>query len=81
MPSCAGFAGPRRIVVPRGEVFLRSEDQIVASVFSLSSAAPHLFGDRLGDFERDLRGLLRSVSPAGRFAEKAREIELSIWSV
>jgi hypothetical protein len=50
-------------------------------VFSLSSAAPHLFGDRLGDFERDLRGLLRSVSPAGRFAEKAREIELSIWSV
>ena len=42
----AGFDGPRRVTVPRGEVFLRSEDEIVASVFSLSSAAPHLFGER-----------------------------------
>ena len=75
----AGFNGPRRVTVPRGEVFLRSEDEIVASVFSLSSAAPHLFGERRDAFERDLRALLRAVSPDGRFAEKAREIELSIW--
>ena len=75
----AGFEGPRRVTVPRGEIFLRSEDEIVASVFSLSSAAPHLFGERRDAFERDLRALLRTVSPDGRFAEKAREIEISIW--
>jgi hypothetical protein len=76
----AGFDGPRRVTVPRGKVFLRSEDEIVSSVFSLSSSAPHLFGDRRDAFERDLRELLRTASPEGRFAEKAREIELSIWS-
>lgn len=76
----AGFDGPRRVTVPRGEVFLRSEDEIVASVFSLSSAAPHLFGERREAFERDLRALLRTVSPDGRFAEKAREIELNVWT-
>jgi SAM-dependent methyltransferase len=75
----AGFEGPRRVTVPRDEIFLRSEDEIVASVFSLSSAAPHLFGERRDAFERDLRALLRTVSPDGRFAEKAREIEFSIW--
>jgi SAM-dependent methyltransferase len=76
----AGFHGLRRVTVPRGEVFLRSEDEIVSSVYSLSSAAPHLFGNRRDAFERDLRELLRTASPDGRFAEKAREIELSIWS-
>lgn len=77
--AAAGFAGPRRIEVARGEVFERAEDDVVASVFSLSSAAPHLFGDRLGAFEADLRALLRRASPDGRFAERARDIELVLW--
>jgi SAM-dependent methyltransferase len=77
--AAAGFAGPRRIEIARGEVFERSEDDVVASVFSLSSAAPHLFGDRLGAFEADLRALLRRASPDGRFAERAREVELVLW--
>jgi SAM-dependent methyltransferase len=75
----AGFSGPRRIEVA-GHLHERSEDDVVASVFSLSWAAPHLFGDRLDRFERDLRRLLRTVSPAGLFSERAREIELAIWS-
>jgi hypothetical protein len=75
----AGYAGPRRVKVPRGEVFVRSQDEIVASVYSLSWAAPHLFGERLDQFEAELRGLLRSASPSGRFAERARDIELVIW--
>ncbi len=60
-------------------MFARSEDQIVASVFSLSGAAPHLFADRLAGFEEDLRVLLREVSPPGQFWERAGEIGLSIW--
>ena len=75
----AGFGDRHVVRVPRGEVVVRSEDEIVASVFSLSSAAPHLFGDRLGGFERELRALLRRASPDGRFAEIAGEIQLSIW--
>ena len=74
----AGFSGPRRVTVA-GHLYERSEEEVVASVFSLSWAAPHLFADRIGTFENELRRLLRRASPDGRFAERAREIELVIW--
>jgi SAM-dependent methyltransferase len=75
----AGFHGPVRRAVGGGTVVTRTEDEVVASVFSLSSAAPHLFGDRLAGFERDLRELLRAASPGRRFAERTREVALDIW--
>jgi hypothetical protein len=75
----AGYRGPVSLTVGGGTVLERTEDEIVASVFSLSSAAPHLFGDRLNDFERDLRALLRQGSPTGQFAERTRETVLVIW--
>jgi SAM-dependent methyltransferase len=78
--AAAGFAGPVRLEVPGGQVHIRKEDDVVASVFSLSSAAPHLFGDRLAEFEAELRQLLRCASPAGRFSERAREIGLTVWT-
>ncbi|MBM7783394.1 class I SAM-dependent methyltransferase [Tenggerimyces flavus] len=77
--AAAGFDGPQVVEVERGELLERSEDQIVASVFSLSGAAPHLFGDRREAFERDLRQLLRDHSPEGTFVERARGITLSVW--
>jgi SAM-dependent methyltransferase len=77
--AAAGFSGPRRVIVP-GHVHERSEDDVVASLFSLSWAAPHLFGNRIAEFETDLRELLRRTSPDGRFAERAREVELVIWA-
>ena len=76
----AGFRDERLLDVGGGRVFERSEDDVVASVFSLSSAAPHLFGDRLDEFEADLRALLRHASPEGRFSERAREIALELWT-
>jgi hypothetical protein len=75
----AGFTGPRRLTID-GQIHKRSEDDVVASVFSLSSAAPHLFGARVADFETELRALLQRTSPEGRFAERTREIELVIWT-
>lgn len=75
----AGFAGPDRVEVGGGAIVSRTEDQVVASVFSLSSAAPHLFGERAGAFERELRALLRQTSPDGQFAERMREIALDVW--
>jgi precorrin-6B methylase 2 len=75
----AGFQGPARTQVGGGTIWDRTEDEVVASVFSLSSAAPHLFGDRLRSFEDELRALLRAASPSGRFCERAREIALDLW--
>lgn len=74
----ADFTGPVRLEVA-GRLCERAEDEVVASVFSLSFAAPHLFGDRLASFEADLRGLLRAASPDGRFAERMREIGVEVW--
>jgi SAM-dependent methyltransferase len=74
----SGFSGPRRCDID-GRVFQRTEDEVVASVYSLSSAAPHLFGDRLDAFDRDLRKALRQISPSGQFWERSGEVALSIW--
>ena len=75
----AGFSGPQRLDVAGGDVFVRSEDQVIASVLSLSSAAPHLFGERLEDFVADLRALLRETSPIGKFSEQSLEIGVTVW--
>lgn len=75
----AGFEDFERHVVPAGEVVDRTADDIVAWVFSRSDSAPHLFGDRLEDFERDLRAVLRQASPGGRFAERLPATEIKTW--
>jgi len=75
----AGYTGPERIEVTRGDVVTRSADQIVAAVFSLSGSTPYLLGGQVAAFERDLRALLADSSPTGAFAERTREIALVIW--
>ena len=76
----AGFEDfQRHVVVPSERVAVRGADDIVAWVFSLSGSAPHLFGDRLEDFERELRALLRQASPDGVFAERLPPTEIMTW--
>ncbi|MGH4031441.1 class I SAM-dependent methyltransferase [Actinomycetota bacterium Odt1-20B] len=75
----AGFAGPERHVVPGGEEWERTADDVVAWVFSLSSSAPHLFGAELSVFESELRSLLGRASPAGRFSERGPGTEAVVW--
>jgi SAM-dependent methyltransferase len=77
--AAAGYRGPTRLEVGGSRVLERTEDDIVASVYSRSSSTPHLFGERLKEFEAELRGLLRRVAPDGRFSERAGKIELVIW--
>ncbi len=74
----AGFTDLTRLELP-GRLVVRHAEDIVASVFSLSSSAPHLFDDRSQTFETELRELLRGVSPEGRFSEQMREIAVDIW--
>jgi hypothetical protein len=75
----AGYAGPTRLNVGGGEVEDRTVDDVVASVFSLSSSTPHLFGPELPGFEADLRQLLSDAADNGLFSEQRREITASIW--
>jgi len=77
--SRAGFRGPARLRIAAGPLSYRDEDEIVASVFSLSYAAPGHFGPRRGEFERELRGLLRRTAPDGRFCEQPRGIRIDVW--
>ena len=76
-----GFSGPQVVVIPDDRVITRTTDDVVASVFALSRSAPHLFGDRLGRFEVELRSLLTDASPSGLFSEKTGENQLRIFSV
>jgi SAM-dependent methyltransferase len=71
----AGFGEPTRVDVRWGEVVERSEDDVVASVFSTYSSAPHLFAERLGEFESELRSLLRGAP----FHERMRDVGFSVW--
>ncbi|GIJ49836.1 methyltransferase [Virgisporangium aliadipatigenens] len=76
----AGYGGPRRLTVGGDEIMIRTSDQVVAAVHSLSFATPHLFGERRHEFESDLRRLLLAASPEGLFAERTRDVELVVWT-
>ncbi|GAA2437120.1 class I SAM-dependent methyltransferase [Streptomyces mauvecolor] len=75
----AGFTGPHRHVVPGGQALERTADDLVAWVFSMSYAAPHLFGERCDAFEADVRRLLSESSPSGRFSERQPSTEVLVW--
>lgn len=77
--AAAGFLGPRRVHLPPAGPLLRSEDDLVAWVWSLSGSAPHLFGTRRGEFEAELRTLLRQASPDRVFAEWLPDTDVRIW--
>lgn len=74
----AGFTGPQRLEVP-GRILDRTIEQVIASVYSLSSSAPHLFGDRLANFDTELRDLVANATPTGLFTEQMRSITIDIW--
>jgi SAM-dependent methyltransferase len=74
----AGFAGRERIELP-SRVVERSADEIAASIFSLSSSAPHLFGDQFDKFDGELRQLLNDAGQGRPFTERMRSIAIDIW--
>ncbi|MFI5776366.1 class I SAM-dependent methyltransferase [Nocardia sp. NPDC051570] len=76
--QAAGFTRERRIDIS-GDMVTRTNDDVVAAVFSLSSSAPHLFADNRIRFESELRQLLHDASPSGMFCEHTRAIAIDIW--
>jgi SAM-dependent methyltransferase len=78
----AGFAGPQVVVVPDGRDLARTVDDVVAEVFSMSSTAPHLFGDRQDRFEHELREILvRAAGTGKQLGVRLPHNELNIWRV
>jgi SAM-dependent methyltransferase len=61
------FGVPQQFFVPGIPDLLRDTESVLSGYFSLSSSAPHLFGDRLDDFASEVRALLASRSPEGIF--------------
>jgi SAM-dependent methyltransferase len=75
----AGFLPAETVTVPDQRAVEQTADDIVARVFSSSSTAPHLFGDRRDDYEADLRKILAQASPAGRFSVRLPDNIVRIW--
>jgi SAM-dependent methyltransferase len=75
----AGFLPAQTVTVPDQRAVELTADDVVARVFSISSTAPHLFGDRRQDFEADLREILAQASPPGRFSVRLPDNILRIW--
>ena len=61
------FGVPRQFFVPGIPDLLRDSQSVLSGYLSLSSSAPHLFGDRLDDFAGEVRELLADHSPEGIF--------------
>lgn len=61
------FGAPRSIFAPGIPNLVRNTESVLSGYFSMSSSAPHLFGDRIEDFAREVRELLMSRSPEGMF--------------
>jgi SAM-dependent methyltransferase len=61
------FGAPQSIFLPGVPDLVRDSESVLSGYFSLAWAAPHLFGDRVGDFASDIRELLASRSPDGVF--------------
>jgi SAM-dependent methyltransferase len=72
------FGGSRTIYAPGRPDLIRDIDTVVATYFSMSYAAPRLFGDSREEFEIDLRRLLRKDSPSGLFWDWPGDTELVI---
>jgi hypothetical protein len=75
----AGFLPAETVTVPDQRPVERTADDIVAGVFSSSSTAPHLFGDRQQDYETAMREILTKASPSGRFSLRLPDNILRIW--
>ena len=70
------FGAPRRLFVPGRPDIVRSIDDVLANFFSMSFAAPHLFGDRRAEFESAVRAELMRHSPSGMFWDWPGDTEI-----
>jgi SAM-dependent methyltransferase len=61
------FGAPEQFFAPGIPDLVRDTESVLSGFLSLSSSAPHLFGDRLDDFTGEVRALLASHCAEGLF--------------
>jgi SAM-dependent methyltransferase len=61
------FGPPQSLFASGIPDLVRDTESVLSGYFSMSSSAPHLFGDRAEDFAREVRELLAARSPDGVF--------------
>ena len=74
------FGVPRQFFVPGIPDLLRDSEGVLSGYLSLSSSAPHLFGDRLDDFAMEVRALLANRSAEGVFWDWPGDTEVVMAS-
>jgi len=72
------FGVPQQLFAPGIPGLLRDADSVLSGYLSLSSSAPHLFGDRLDDFTGEVRVLLAKRSAEGTFWDWPGDTEVVI---
>jgi SAM-dependent methyltransferase len=70
------FGMPRHVHAPGRADIVRNVDEVLANYFSMSYAAPHLFGDRLAEFEAAFHAELAQHSPSGLFWDWPGDTEI-----
>jgi len=77
--ASVGFGKERTLRLPGGESVVRPVEDVIAGVLSRSDAAPHLFGDRLPQFQHELSHMLTRAARDGVFREPQPDTVLRIW--
>jgi SAM-dependent methyltransferase len=70
------FGRPRTVFAPGHPDIVRGVESVLSGYLSMSSSAPHLFGDRLDDFAIEVRRLLMKRSPDGLFWDWPGDTEI-----
>jgi SAM-dependent methyltransferase len=74
------FGAPRELFAPGRPDIVRNIDEVLANYFSMSYAAPHLFGERRAEFEADVRAELMRHSRSGLFCDWPGDTEIILAS-
>ncbi len=72
------FGAPRVIFVPGIPDRVQDIEGVLSNYFSMSFAAPHLFGDRVEEFADEVRELLTERSPEGVFWDWPGDTEVML---
>ena len=76
--AASRFGAPRVIFAPGIPDHVQDIEGVLSNYFSMSYAAPHLFGDRVEEFADEVRDLLRGRSPEGVFWDWPGDTEVML---
>jgi SAM-dependent methyltransferase len=70
------FGPPRTVFAPGKLDLVRDTQSVISGYFSMASSAPHLYGERLDQFAKEVNDLLAARSPSGLFWDWPGDTEI-----